>query len=70
MSTLARLTTVTIKTLKSEIVVLADEELLDFLKSAKCSDTRILRSYFGIEIQEGDFYVGYEGVNKAPKKNW
>lgn len=69
MSTLVQLSTVTIKTLRSKIVVSADTELLDFLKSAKPEDTRILRSYFGIEIKEGDFYVGYESVNKATKKN-
>lgn len=69
MSTLAQLSTVEIKTLKSKIIIQADEELLNFLKSAKPNDTRILRSYFGIEIKEGDFYVGYESFTKAPKKN-
>lgn len=69
MSTLAQLLTVEIKTLKSKIIVEADEELLSFLKSAKPNDTRILRSYFGIEIKEGDFYVGYESLTKGPKKN-
>lgn len=69
MSTLAQLSTVEIKTLRSKIITQADEELLNFLKSAKPNDTRILRSYFGIEIKEGDFYVGYESLIKVPKKN-
>lgn len=59
MNTLGQLTQVKIQTLKNNIFVLADKDLMDFLELAGPTDTKTLRSYFNLDIPMGDFYVGY-----------
>lgn len=57
-----------IKTLKNKLVFKdADKELLTFLVSATAADTHVLRSYFGIDIEVGDFYANFKRCSKSPK---
>ena len=59
MNTLVRLTTS-----KRNILVNADEELIKFLQTCKPADTRVLNTYFSLNLVEGEVYANYQCVNK------